>query len=237
MQDTVRKSWAWSNPFSEKGQRGWHATSRYLPIIKKVVVVILIIGVAFAVILQPNDDTKGLPDAIWGRPVQFKDDSVMPNSGIEQVVSDGQRVYVLFTSRNGVLQVYDYSGTYLYSVRLYAHSNGAFAMAVEGNTLYIQDYHGDIYVFKNGEFTEFLKDDAADAIRDRIPYSNFEKNTEGYEIRKGSVWRIDGESQTCIVNRPAQTGIYQNNVDKLVTVFVLAGFALVCWYFRKKRTS
>ena len=142
--------------------------SRYLPIINKVVVIVLIIGVAFLLIFRPNDDTKELPDAIWGRPVQFEDDSVMPNSGIEQVVSDGQRVYVLFTSRNGVVQVYDYGGTYLYSVRLYAHSNGAFAMAVEGNTLYIQDYHGDIYVFKNGEFTEFLKDDAAEDRRAHV---------------------------------------------------------------------
>ena len=159
----------------------------------------------------------------------------MPNFGIEQVVSDGQRVYVLYTSRNGVVQVYDYNGIYLYSMRLYAHLNGAFAMAVDGNMLYIEDYHGDIYVFKDGEFAEFLRSDAADAIREEIPYSTFEKNTEGYEIRKGSVWRIEGDTQTCIVNRPAQTGIFQNNMDNLITIFVFIVFALVYWYVQKKR--
>jgi len=210
--------------------------SRYLPIIKKVVVIILIIDIAFLLIFRPNDDTKGLPDAIWGKPVQFEDESVMPNSGIEQVVSDGQRVYVLYTSRNGVVQVYDYSGIYLYSMRLYAHSNGAFEMAVKDNVLYIKDYHADIYVFKDGEFIEFLSDDAADAIREEIPYSTFQKNTRGYEIRSGSVWRIDGETQTCIVNRPARTGIYQNNMDALITFFGFAAFALVYWYFQRKRT-
>ena len=209
--------------------------SKKLSVLKNVVVIILIIGVAFSLIFRPNDDTKGLPDAIWGKPVLFEDDSVMPNSGIEQVVSDGQRVYVLYTSRNGVVQVYDYNGIYLYSMRLYAHLNGAFAMAVDGNMLYIEDYHGDIYVFKDGEFAEFLRSDAADAIREEIPYSTFEKNTEGYEIRKGSVWRIEGDTQTCIVNRPAQTGIFQNNMDNLITIFVFIVFALVYWYVQKKR--
>lgn len=206
-----------------------------LSVLKNVVVIILIIGVAFSLIFRPNDDTKGLPDAIWGKPVLFENDSVMPNSGIEQVLSDGQRVYVLYTSRNGVVQVYDCNGIYLYSVRLYAHLNGAFAMAVDGNMLYIEDYHGDIYVFKDGEFAEFLRSDAADAIKKEIPHSTFEKNTEGYEVRSGSVWRIEGAIQTCIVNRPAQTGIFQNNMDNLITIFVFMVFALVYWYVQKKR--
>lgn len=209
--------------------------SKKLSVLKNVIVVILMIGVALSLIFRPDDDTKGLPNAIWGKPVLFEDDSVMPNSGIEQVVSDGQRVYVLYTSRNGVVQVYDYSGIYLYSLRLYAHMNGAFKMAVKDNLLYIEDYHGDMYVFKDGEFTEFLRNDAADAIREEISYSTFEKNTEGYEVRSGSVWRIDGDTQTCIVNRPAQTGIYQNNMDNLITIFVFMAFALVYWYFQKKR--
>ena len=210
--------------------------SRHVPNTKKVVIIILIIVVALSLIFRPNDDTKGLPDAIWGKPVQFEDKSVMPNSGIEQVVSDGQRVYVLYTSRNGVVQVYDYSGIYLYSLRLYAHMNGAFKMAVKDTVLYIEDYHADIYVFKDGEFIDFLRDDAADAIKEKIPYSTFEKNTKGYEIRSGSVWRVDGETQTCIVNRPVKTGIYQNNMDKLILIFGFAAFALIYWYFQRKRT-
>ena len=209
--------------------------SRYLPVIKRIIIVILTIGIAFGMIYKPRDDGKELPDAIWGLPVQFEDDSVMPNSSIEQVVSDGKLVYVLYTSRTGVVQIYDYDGAYLYSMRLYAHSNGAFKMAIEGNILYIEDYHADIYVFKNGEFMKFLKDDAADAIRKKIPYSAFEKNTEGYAIKNGSVWRTEGEHDVCIVNRPAQVGIYQNNIDKLVTVFLFVAFALVYWYFQKKR--
>lgn len=209
--------------------------SKKWSIIKNVVIVILVIGVALSMIFKPDDDTKGFPDAIWGKPVLFEDDSVMPNSGIEQVVSDGQRVYVLYTSRNGVVQVYDYDGNYLHSMRLYAHMNGAFKMAVKDNLLYIQDFHGDMYVFKDGEFTEFLRNDAADAIKEEIPYSTFEKNTEGYEIRKGSVWRIEGDTRTCIVNRPAQTGIYQNNMNNLITILLFMAFALVYWYFQKKR--
>jgi hypothetical protein len=114
--------------------------------------------------------------------------------------------------------------------------NGAFKMAVKDTVLYIEDYHADIYVFKDGEFIDFLRDDAADAIKEKIPYSTFEKNTKGYEIRSGSVWRIDGETQTCIVNRPVKTGIYQNNMDKLILICGFAAFALVYWYFQRKRT-
>ena len=209
--------------------------SKKLSVIKNIVVVILMIGVVLSMMFKLDDDMKGLPDAVWGKPVVFEDDSVMPNSGVEQVVSDGERVYVLYTSRNGVVQVYDYNGTYLYSMRLYAHMNGAFKLAVKDNLLYIQDYHGDMYVFKDGEFTEFLRNDAADAIKEEIPYSSFEKNTEGYEIRKGSVWRIEGDTQTCIVNRPTQTGIYQNNMNNLITILLFMVFALVYWYFQKKR--
>lgn len=209
--------------------------SKKWSITKNVVVIILMIGVVLLMIFRPDDDTKGFPDAIWGTPVLFEDDSVMPDSGIEQVVSDGERVYVLYESKTGVVQVYDYTGKYLQSMRLYAHMNGAFKMAVKDNLLYIKDYHGDIYVFKDGEFTEFLRDDAADAIMEEISYSTFEKNTEGYEIRKGSVWRIEGDTQTCIVNRPVQTGIYQNNMDKLITILMFMAFSLVCWYFQKKR--
>ena len=209
--------------------------STKLSVIKNIGVVILMIGVVLSMMFKLDDDTKGLPDAVWGKPVVFEDDSVMPNSGVEQVVSDGERVYVLYTSRNGVVQVYDYNGTYLYSMRLYAHMNGAFSMAVDGNMLYIKDYHGDIYAFRNGEFTDFLKNDAADAIKKEIPHSTFEKNTEGYEVRSGSVWRIEGAIQTCIVNRPAQTGIYQNNLDNLIIIVAFMSFALFFWYFQKKR--
>ena len=203
--------------------------------VKTVILIILIFYVAFGMLFNPNDDTKGMPDAIWGQPVKFEDDSAMTNSGIEQVVADAQRVYVLYTSSKGVVQVYDYDGNYLHSIRLYTHLNGAFEMAVNDNVLYIEDYHADIYVFEDGEFVEFLKDDTADAIREAIPYSKFQNNTEGYEIRKGSVWHVDGQTHTCIVNRPARTAIYQNNFDKLIMVVVVAVFALCFWYFQKKK--
>lgn len=202
--------------------------------LKKVIIVFLIIGVAYGLLFRPTDDTKGLPDAIWGKPVQFTEASVMPYSRIEQVVSDGQHVYILYTSRKGVVQVFDSDGSYLHSFRLFAHQNGAFMMAVVGSILYIRDYNADIYVFKDGEFVEFLTNDAADAVRTSIQHDAFKKNTAGYEIKKGSVWYVDGETQKCIVNRPAATGMYQNNVDKLVMVIVLAPIA-VMRYMRKSK--
>ena len=109
-------------------------------------------------------------------------------------------------------------------------------VSIDGEKITDFNYAITSDVFKDGEFIDFLRDDAADAIREEIPYSTFEKNTKGYEIRSGSVWRIDGETQTCIVNRPARTGIYQNNMDKLITIFGFAAFALVYWYFQRKRT-
>ena len=205
-----------------------------LLVLKKAVIIILAIVVACGLLFRPRDDTKGLPDAIWGKPVQFTDDSVMPYSSIEQVVSDSQHVYVLYTSSKGVVQVFDSDGNYLYSFRLFAHENGAFMMAVVDSVLYIRDYNADIYIFKGGEFVEFLTNDAADTIREKIPHNIFEKNTTGYEIKKGSVWYVDEETQKCIVNRPASTGLYQNSIDKLIMVIVLGAIAVIC-YIRKNR--
>lgn len=202
---------------------------RNLPCIRIAVIAICVIAVICMWIFQPNNDTKGLPDAIWGNPIKFEDDSVMPHSAIEQVVSDGQRVYVLYTSTKGVVQVYDHTGAYLYSWRLYAHQNGAFGMAVHEDTLYIQDYHADIYVFRDGEFVEFLTNSAADTIANTIPYVEFESNTEGYKIKSGSIWRIDGETQICLINRPAQTGIYQNNINYLITILLFGAVAMIYW--------
>ena len=208
--------------------------SRELSVLKNVVVIILIIGIACGLLFRPTDDTKGFPDAIWGQPVQFENDSVMLYSSIEQVVSDGKRVYVLYTSRKGIIQVFDPNGNYLYSWRIFPHINGAFKMAVSDNVLYVRDYHADIYVFKEGIFVEFLTDNAADAISKEVQYSTFEENTAGYEIKNGAVWYVDGETKKCIVNRPVATEMYQNNIDKFIMVILFSAISMMC-YFRKNK--
>lgn len=202
---------------------------RNLHYIRTLLIAVCVVWVVYVLIFQPSNDAKMLPDAIWGSPIKFEDDSPMPHSAIEQVVSDGERVYVLYTSSMGIVQVYDQSGVYLYSWRLYTHQNGALGMAVQDGALYIRDYHADMYVFREGEFVEFLRDEAADAIASIIDYMAFEANTEGYKIKSGSVWYVHGETQNCIVKRPVQTGIYQNNINYLITILLFGSAAMIYW--------
>ena len=198
--------------------------------IRKVILPILLAFVVICAILNPLND---LPDASQGKPERFKNDTAMLRAGIEQVVADAEHIYVLYNSAYGVVEVYDLSGNYLYSLRLYKHLNGAFHMAVKDDTQYIQDCRNNIYVFRDGEFIEYLENDEASSVEAVIPYSQFEANTAGYVIKKGSVWYQDGESMKCIVSRPVSSAVFQNNLDKLFGILLIATVA--CWVYVRKR--
>jgi len=205
--------------------------------IKKILIPILIIWIFLNMAFGFGDDTKDFPNAIHGKPVRFENASLMPNTGIQQVVADSERVYILYSSEVGVLQVYDLTGNYLHSLRLYKHMNGAFSMAVYDDKLYVRDYHADCYVFQDGEFVAFLRDEAADAILDIVPYEQFEKNSEGYTIKKGSVWHTAEQGAQCIVSRPAKSGIYQNHLNILLEFGVIAVFSIAAYVYKTKKKA
>lgn len=205
--------------------------------IKKILIPILVIWTFLNMAFGFGDDTKDFPDAIHGKPVRFENASLMPNTGIQQVVADAERVYILYSSEVGVVQVYDLMGNYLYSLRLYKHMNGAFSMAISENKLYVRDCHADCYVFQDGEFVEFLRDEAADAIFDIVPYEQFQKNSEGYTIKNGSVWRAAEQEEQCIISRPAKSGIYQNHLNVLLQLGVIAVFSIAAYVYKTKKKA
>lgn len=202
---------------------------------KKMLILMIVLVIVLNVVFKPQDDTKDFPDAVWGTPITFVNNTIMPHSDIEQIVADDARVYVLYGSENGVVQVFDLEGTYLYSWRLYTHLNGGFHMAVKGDSLYIQDYHADIYVFRNGEFVEFLSDEKTDTIMAAIPFSKFEENTEGYVVKNGSVWYVSGDVNRCVIERPWITGIYQNNFNVALRVLIIAAAGITYYVYAKLR--
>ena len=137
--------------------------------LKKILILIILLLCVLNIIMKPQNDTKDFPDAVWGTPITFVNNTIMPHSDIEQIVADDARVYVLYGSENGVVQVFDLEGTYLYSWRLYTHLNGGFRMVAINNVLHIQDYHGDIYAFRDGEFVAFLTGEEAESVKNGIP--------------------------------------------------------------------
>lgn len=195
--------------------------------IRKILFPFLLVTILVGMFIRTQNDAQGIPEAIWGTPVRFENNTPMPYSGIEQVVADSEHLYILYSSNRGVIQVYNLDGVYLYSWRLYKHTNGAFHMAVQNDVLYIRDYKTDIYVFSNGEFIEFLHGEAASTVKKSIPFSQFEENTTGYVVKNGSVWYITNGISRCVVSRPLISSIFQNNLHIVLFILILSSFGFM----------
>lgn len=195
--------------------------------VRKMAVLFFLVLIVIGSMIGKQYDTQNVPAAIWGTPVRFEQETVMPYSGIEQVVADSEHLYILYSSNLGVVQVYNLQGDYQYSWKLYKHMNGSFFMAVQNDVLYIRDYHADIYVFSHGEFVAFLHDEEANTVKNAIPFSKFEENTPGYYIRNGSVWHSNNGISQCVIARPLISVLFQNNFYFVLIVIIMSGMCFV----------
>lgn len=119
----------------------------------------------------------------------------------DMVVEAGEHLYVLLNPSEGIVQVYDLSGTYRQTLFFDCHLNGCFFLAASGETVYVQDKIGNVYVLNNGQFDRFLKKSDLSELPEGLDF-HAATSSEGYEIRKNAVWRITAEGEECIIPAP-----------------------------------
>ena len=79
--------------------------------------------------------------------------------------------------------------------------NGGFSLAAFGETAYVQDMAGNVYVLNSGEFDRYLKKADLSELPEGLDFYAT-TSSEGYEIRKNAVWRITAEGEECIIPAP-----------------------------------
>ena len=158
-----------------------------------------------------------LPEKTYGTPKVMKD-RLSFNSHISQIIDDGTYVYIMADCHQGYLQVYDLSGTYIETVSFYDPSlNGVFSMEIDSDILYVQDPDQNIYVFQAGKFVEFI---SKSNVPQHIQEKRFKESSDRYEIRFGSVWRVNGEEETCMIQMPWNVVFYQYHLNWIL-IFVM----------------
>ena len=153
-------------------------------------------------------------------------------TGISQVLSDDENLYVLF-GEYGVVQVYTLDGAYRYTISVYNHANGRTEIAVLKNRLYIEDKKSNLYVFENGSLVQYLDRTESYETRRSLPLGAWDQD---YMVRAGSVWYApDGVESHCVVQRPVWLGLYQNGrITTLLFLLVSLSGGLLMIPNRKK---
>ena len=117
---------------------------------------------------------------------------------VAQIIEAGEYLYVLPSDHAGFVQVYDLKGTYQHSLFFLEETKGAFRMAAEGDTFYFRNQSSDVFVFRNGEFIEYVQWKTA---RERFPHVDFERrsSTPGYVIRGTDLWRVSADREELVM--------------------------------------
>ena len=153
-------------------------------------------------------------------------------TGISQVLSDDENLYVLF-GEYGVVQVYTLDGAYRYTISVYNHANGRTEIAVLKNRLYIEDKKSNLYVLDGGVLTEYQDSSESYEFRQRLPFGKWDSD---YIVKSGSVWYAPGGVPShCVVQRPVWLGLYQNDgITMLLFLLVALSGGLLMIPNRKK---
>ena len=167
-----------------------------------------------------------------GSPVILVRENDFLCTGISQVVSDDENLYVLF-GKYGVVQVYTLDGTYRHTISVYNHANGRTEIAVLKNRLYIEDKKSNLYVFENGSLVQYLDRSESYETRGFLPLGDWDQD---YTVKAGSVWYApDGVESHCVVQRPVWLGLYQNGrITTLLFLLVALSGGLLMIPNRKK---
>ena len=117
---------------------------------------------------------------------------------VAQIIEAGEYLYVLPSDHAGFVQVYDLKGTYQHSLFFLEKRNGGFSMASEGDIFYFRNQSSDVFVFRNGEFIEYVQWKTA---RERFPHVDFERrsSTPGYVIRGTDLWRVSADREELVM--------------------------------------
>ena len=192
-------------------------------------VAVLLVALLFVGYLNYSSPHSAYPEAYYGKPVVSKEYPQI-NLSIEQVVEAGQYLYVLHHHSNGIVQVYDLSGTYQHTLFFYCHEKGGFSLAADDQFVYVQDMRNHVYVLTDGAFISFLERAEAERQLNDIDFRSG-ASSEGYEIRSNGVWRTTESGEQCII----ESAVTNRYLAEFFLVVICAGFALVTLFQNRKR--
>lgn len=166
--------------------------------------------------------SRSNPKRLYGVPVISTEYPNLQYSGIDQVVDDGHRMYIMYSSNNGIVQVCDMQGTYLHTLFFRCDLNGGFFLATKEDTLYVEDMSGAVYRFYGGSFDRFLEREDARAQWGHI---DFRSPSDNYELRGSELWRISPNEEVCVI----KSAVHINYLQKLVSwiMWVLLGAIVI----------
>ena len=190
----------------------------------KIVAALLVTLVMVNAVMQLFGASPEPRNRLFGFPEISETYSPMISCSIDQIVEDDRYIYVLFGEHKGNVQVFDLDGVYQYTAYFYTHMNGAFRLAVDNHALYVRDEHHNVYILQNGAFVSFVaKENAADFLE----MLNFDASSENYEVRLGSIWKVNGEEKECVVERPLIAILYQNDFMFFAKIAIIAIFGII----------
>ena len=140
-----------------------------------------------------------------GEPVRFSNRPVFSTEfgdrkpyAVDQIIEAGEFLYVLPDDTNGFVQVYDLKGSYQHSLFFLEETKGAFRMEAKEDTFYFRNQSGDVFVFQNGEFLEYVPSKLA---RERFADIDFERqdSSPGYVIRGTDLWRVSEDREELVM--------------------------------------
>lgn len=175
------------------------------------------------------------PQRRYFEPVSSDEFGEVRFNSISQIVEAGDNLYILPNNHNGFIQVYDLTGSYRHSLFFTESMNGAFTMAYEDGIFYVQDQTGNVYVFLNGEFREYVKRETA---KDRFAHIEFVwmGSTPGYQFRGKDLWRIADGQEALVI--PALLSYDTQSATIALTVLLMLGS---CWLLasilKRRRTN
>lgn len=179
-----------------------------------------------------------IPEPSLGEPITVGEDVKFPDSKIRQIVHDDNHFYVLYYTSMGYVQVYDPDGTFQYALLFHGPSrNGGFRIAVVDDVLYVLDNMDNLYVLPDGLFQKFIAKDSDTNERDAI-YSavDFSATSATFVVRKGDIWRIENDSELCVVDRPFMAFVLQYDLDWAVMFLVMIIIAIIMHKEHKYKT-
>lgn len=154
---------------------------------------------------------------------------------IDQLIEAGEYLYVLPVNNKGFIQVYDLMGNYQHSLFFLEESKGAFTMAAEGDTFYVENKSGDVFVFRDGEFQEYVQRKHA---KDRFAHIEFvwQESTPGYVLRGTDLWRVSADREELVI-----ADFVRFDASFAVEILTAFGSIVVLWllagWIKRKRMN
>lgn len=139
-------------------------------------------------------------------------------SVVNYPVVAGSNLYLLYSQQN-LLQVFDLSGEYSYSVKFPDDStSGSSFLYAKDETFYFANHStGGIYYFEDGQFVEYLQGDEAQQLRHELmrnsseDWRNIDKDGNTYLLQGSSIVRFTKSGdESVIVQRPIWMYVFQN---------------------------